>query len=154
MVENNLDRPDGSRQGDIREIAREGDMPENTFHNKGDFRGAAVFQGSTIHNAGQIAGTLSKADSDSRKELQSLLQQLGDALRSVPTEKVQDAEAVSGSAEDLVREASKETPDASRLRSLGQTLVGLAKTVDAAAPAAVSLAGSIVDLVGKINSLG
>jgi hypothetical protein len=33
-------------------------MAENKFENTGDFRGAALFQGSTIHNAGQIAGTI------------------------------------------------------------------------------------------------
>jgi len=36
-------------------------MSGNTFQNTGDFRGAALFQGSTVHNAGQIAGTLKRA---------------------------------------------------------------------------------------------
>src|SRR3954462_3744483 len=31
-------------------------MAENEYHNTGNFSGAAVFQGSTVHNAGQIAG--------------------------------------------------------------------------------------------------
>src|SRR3954453_14726330 len=63
-------------------------MAENVFHNTGDFRGAAVFQGSTIHNAGQIAGTIHNADAGSRDELKALLQQLADALKQVPPDKV------------------------------------------------------------------
>jgi hypothetical protein len=37
----------------------------------GDFRGAAMFQGSTINNAGQVAGTMASADAASREELHS-----------------------------------------------------------------------------------
>lgn len=126
-------------------------MAENKFENTGDFRGAAVFQGSEIRNAGQIAGTIRNADQGSRAELQALLQKLGEHLKEVPPEKVEDAEAVSASAEDLVKEAAKDKPNKSRLRSLGTTLVEMAKAVGSAAPAAVSLAGQIVDLIGKIS---
>jgi|SRR5215469_2715940 len=126
-------------------------MAENKFENTGDFRGAAVFQGSTIENAGQIAGTIRNADQGSRDELQALLQKLGEHLKAVPPEKVEDAEAVSASAEDLVNEAAKDKPNKSRLRLLGTALVEMAKGVGSAAPQAVSLAGQIVDLIGKIS---
>jgi hypothetical protein len=115
-------------------------MSGNTYQNTGDFRGAAVFQGSTINNAGQIAGTLTRADDASRHELQALLQQLQDALKSVPPEKVDDAEAVGASAEDLLKETAKEKPNPSRLRGLGAALIEAAKMVGAAAPAALSIA--------------
>ena len=65
-------------------------MSGNVFNNTGDFRGAALFQGSTINNAGQIAGTITTADTASRDELQALLKQLGEALKPVPPEKVKD----------------------------------------------------------------
>jgi hypothetical protein len=126
-------------------------MAENKFENTGDFRGAALFQGSTIRNAGQIAGTIRSADQGSRAELQALLQKLGEHLKEVPPEKVEDAEAVSASAEDLVKEAAKDKPNKSRLRSLGTALVDMAKAVGTAAPTAVSMAEKIVDLVHKIS---
>src|SRR5262249_20887450 len=88
-------------------------MAENKFENTGDFRGAALFQGSTIQNAGQIAGTIRNANQGSRDELQALLQRLGEHLKEVPPEKVEDAEAVSAGAEDLVKEAAKKKPTAS-----------------------------------------
>ena len=108
-----------------RSLARErprgqDNMSGNTFNNTGDFRSAAVFQGSTINNAGQIAGTIASADAASRDELQALLKQLGDALRPVPPEKVEAAEATASTAEDLVKEAAKDKPNKSRLRSLGE----------------------------------
>jgi hypothetical protein len=130
---------------------RRNSMPKNTFHNTGDFRGAAVFQGSTIHNAGQIAGTIAHADQGSRAELQALLQQLGATLKDVPSDKVEDADAVAASAEDLMKETAKDKPNKSRLRSLGGTLVNMAKAIGAAAPKAVSLAEKIVSLVDKIH---
>jgi hypothetical protein len=129
-------------------------MAENKFENTGNFRRAALFQGSEIRNAGQIAGTIQNADQGARAELQALLQKLGDHLKEVPPEKVEDAEAVSASAEDLVKEAAKDKPNKSRLRLLGIALVDMAKTVGTAAPAAVSLAGKIVDLVEKISGGG
>jgi hypothetical protein len=125
-------------------------MAKNKFENTGDFRGAALFQESTIQNAGQIAGTIRNADQGSRDELQALLQKLGEHLKAAPPDKVEDAEAVSAGAEDLVKEAAKDKPNKSRLRSLGTALVDMAKAVGSAAPQAVSLAGQIVDLVGKI----
>jgi hypothetical protein len=126
-------------------------MAENKFENTGDFREAALFQGSKIRNAGQIAATIRNADQGSRAELQALLQKLGEHLKEVPAEKVEDAEAVSASAEDLVKEAARDKPNKSRLRSLGTALVNTAKAVGTAAPTAVSMAEKIVDLVGKIS---
>jgi ElaB/YqjD/DUF883 family membrane-anchored ribosome-binding protein len=127
-------------------------MAENKFENTGDFRGANVIQGSTI-NAHTIAGTITKADDASRKELQTLIAQLGKVLEATPQEKKEEAEAVSASAEDLMKEASKQIPNKSRLRSLGESLVGMAKTIGAAAPAAITIAEKIVELIGKIHGL-
>jgi hypothetical protein len=132
----------------------EAEMASNTFRNDGDFRGAAVFQGSTIYNAGQIAGTISSASPADRAELQALLTQLEASLKSVPQDKIDDAEAVAASAEDLVKETAKDKPNPSRLRSLGGALVSTAKMVGAAAPAALSIADKVVALVAKIHGLG
>lgn len=129
-------------------------MSGNTFNNSGDFRGAAVFQGSTINNAGQITGTMAGADAASRDELKALLQQLGEALKPVPPEKVEDAEATASAAEALVTEAAKDKPNKSLLRRLGGMLVDTTKAVGAAAPAALSVADKVVALIGKIHGLG
>jgi hypothetical protein len=126
-------------------------MAKGKFENTGNFRGAALFQGSKIQNADQIAGTIRNADQGSRAELQVLLKSLGEHLRKVPPDKVEDAEAVSAAVDDLVKEAAKDKPNKSRLRSLGTALVDMAKTVAAAAPAAVSVAEQIVDLIHKIS---
>lgn len=124
----------------------------NRFENTGDFRGAALFQGSTIQNAGQIAGTIQKADQSSRTELQSLLQKLGEHLNEVPPEKAEEAEAIAATAEDLVKEAAKDKPNKSRLRSLGIALVDFAKAIGSAVPAVIPIAERIVDLVFKITA--
>jgi tetratricopeptide (TPR) repeat protein len=58
-------------------------MAENKFENTGDFRGAALFQGSTIQNAGQIAGTIRNADQGTRDELQALLKKLSEQLNAL-----------------------------------------------------------------------
>ena len=129
-------------------------MSGNTFQNTGDFRGAAVFQGSTIHSAGQIARTLKHADDQSRQELQALLQQLADALKTVPPDRVEDAEAVGASAEDILKESAKDQPNKSRLRSLATAFTATAKTIGAAAPAVLSIADKIVDIISKIHGLG
>jgi hypothetical protein len=129
-------------------------VANNTFQNSGDFRGAAVFQGSTIHNAGQIAGAISAGSPADRAELQALLTQLEATLKPVPSDKVDDAEAVAASAEDLVSETAKEKPNPSRLRSLGGALMSTVETVGAAAPAALSIAERLVTLVGKISGAG
>src|SRR4051794_5842753 len=55
-------------------------MTENKFENTGDFRGAALFQGSTIQNAGQIAGTIRNADQGARDELQACDEGGGDGV--------------------------------------------------------------------------
>ena len=128
-------------------------MADNKFENTGNFAGASVIQGSTIYNAGQIAGTLVKADDASRKQLQALIGQLAETVKAIPPESKDDAEALGASAEDLMKEASKEAPNKSRLRALGESLLGMARTVGAAAPAALSIAGNIVDLVGKVHGL-
>ena len=129
-------------------------MSGNTFQNTGDFRGAALFQGSTIHNAGQIAGTLKNADDQSRQGLQALLQQLADALKTVPPDRVEDAEAVGASAEDILKESAKDQPNKSRLRSLATAFTETAKTIGAAAPAVLSIADKIVGIITKIHGLG
>src|SRR5271163_140916 len=128
-------------------------MSGNTFQNTGDFRGAALFQGSTIHNAGQIAGTLKHADDQSRQELQALLQQLADALKGVPPARVEDAEAVGASAEDILKESAKDQPNKSRLRSLATAFTETVKTIGAAAPAVLSIADKIVGIIIKIHGL-
>jgi hypothetical protein len=129
-------------------------MSQNTFHNTGDFRGAAVFQGSTINNAGQIAGMLANADATSKEALKSLVAQLGEVLKNTPPEEMDDANAAASAAEDLVTEAARSKPNKSRLRLLGEGLVSGVKAVGSAAPAAISIAQNIVDLIGKISGLG
>jgi hypothetical protein len=127
---------------------------DGNFINTGDFRGALVAQDSPIHNAGQMAGTITHAAPADRQKLQSLLQQLADSLSGVPAEKTDDAEAVAASAEDLVKAAAQDKPNPSRLRALGTTLVTTAQQLATAAPAALSIAEKVVGLVAKIHQLG
>ncbi|HEV2546014.1 MAG TPA: hypothetical protein VGU20_01625 [Stellaceae bacterium] len=128
-------------------------MSQHTYNNLGTFHGP-VFQGSTINNAGQIAGTLAGATPASREALQALLQQLGEGLKTVPPEKMDDANATAASAEDLLKEAGKPTPNKSRLRLLGDALLGGARALGSAAPTVISTAQGIVDLIAKIHALG
>jgi hypothetical protein len=129
-------------------------MAENKFENTGNFTSATLIQGSTIYNAGQIAATIGGADEGSRKALQSLITQLGQVLEATPVVQKDEAEAIGTSAQNLMIEAAKRAPNKPLLRSLGTGLVSLAKTVGAAAPAAIAIAQQIIDLVAKIHGLG
>jgi hypothetical protein len=66
---------------------------------------------------------------------------------------VEDAEATGAAAEDLLKEAAKDRPNKSRLRSLGEGLISTAKAIGSAAPAALSIAEKVVELIGKIHDL-
>jgi DNA-binding MurR/RpiR family transcriptional regulator len=62
-------------------------MPES-FTNSGDFRGAAVFEGSTINNTGQIAGTIINENPETLNRLFQAYKEIG-----VSEEKRRQAEA-------------------------------------------------------------
>lgn len=121
-------------------------------HFSGDFRGAVIFNDSTINNAGNIAGTLGGLDESARSDLQSLLGQIAEALNKPPAEKLDDAQAVASASEDFMKEAGQSRPNPKRLAALGKSFIDTAEAVIDFAPSVVGLAEKIVTNVTGIFS--
>lgn len=129
-------------------IMNKGDVKNNNFF--GSIHGSTIFNNSDINNAGIIAGQLTKADENSRADLQQLLKQISDALENGPNEKKYDVEAVASASQDLMIEANKENPNPKRLKSLGNSLIDTAKEVVDFAPSVINLSHKIVEIVNSL----
>ena len=127
-------------------------MTDNRFYNTGDFRGANVFQGSTLKNVGEIVGAKFGESSAKADELRTILDQLNDALSELAPDRPDDAKAIATTAETLVKEAVKDAPNPSLLKVMGDALRSAAQAVISHAPSILPLAERILELIGKIRS--
>ncbi len=87
------------------------------------------------------------------EELQALLQVLKERLRSAPSDKSYEAEAVAAQAAQLIEGATKDKPNRTLLQVLANGLKQTAEFLNDSIPGAVSIAGQIVTLVGRIHGL-
>jgi ElaB/YqjD/DUF883 family membrane-anchored ribosome-binding protein len=108
---------------------------------------------STLNNAQLTAGSLPAGDDSQRKELQSLLQQLQDALPRTSFDKAEQAEDLAAQAKEMVDEAAKAQPNKSRLQRVGEGLKKTADFLKDTVPSTVTIAGQIVSLIGKIHGI-
>jgi cysteinyl-tRNA synthetase len=120
------------------------------FTLSGDFRGSIVNIKSQLHNVQQTVGQIKTDDLDTKKELQSLIQQLSDELAKTPPEKKEAAEAVSETAKALVEQAKAEKPNQTMLQITGEGLKQAAKNLVDVAPAVINIATQIVLAIGRI----
>jgi hypothetical protein len=81
-------------------------------------------------------------------ELRALLIQLGQALKAMPPDQIEVADATAAAAEDLVKAATMDKPNKIRLRLLVEALIYTAKEAGAAAQAALSNAGECPECGG------
>jgi hypothetical protein len=108
---------------------------------------------SSLTNAQLIAGTIPAGDDSQRKKLQELLQQLQDALPKTSFDKAEQAEALATQAKGIVDEAAKAKPNKTTLQLFGQGLKTTAEFLKDAVPSAVTIAGQIVGIIGKIHGI-
>ena len=109
---------------------------------------------STLTNAILTVSAMPVGDEAQKRELKDLLQKLNDALPQTAVEKSAEAEAVAAQAKGLVEEAAKPQPNKPMLQMFGQGLKNTAAFLKDTVPAAVTIAGQITSLVGKIHGIG
>jgi hypothetical protein len=116
----------------------------------GDFRGAIVNIKSTLTNVQQSIGAIQTEDPAARKELETLIGQLSDALAKIPPERQDQAEAVAETAKALVDTAKAEKPNKTMLQITAQGLKQAAHNLADVMPAVMTIAGQIVLSVTKM----
>lgn len=119
------------------------------FNFSGDFRGAVVNIQSRLDQASQCATSL-PADADDRDQLTALLSLLGRELARLPEPEQAVAAQIATRTEELVATAATPKPDRSRLRQLGEAVVGGVKLLGSAGPGVTETAEKIVALVSRI----
>jgi chromosome segregation ATPase len=121
------------------------------FNLSGDFRGAIVNIKSTLTNVQQSIGEIHTTDEMTRKELEALIEQLSEALQTVPAEKQEQAEAVAETAKVLVETAKAEKPNKTMLQISGEGLKQAAQNLAGVLPTVVTIASQIVMSVIKLT---
>ena len=121
------------------------------FNMSGDFRGAIINIKSTLTNVQQSVGEIRTADEAARKELETLIGQLNEALQKVPAEDVEQAQAVAETAKMLVDTAKAEKPNKTMLQISGEGLKQAAQNLAGVMPIVASIAGQIVVAVAKLT---
>ena len=121
------------------------------FNMSGDFRGAFVNIKSTLTNVQQSIGEIHTTDETTRKELEALIEQLSEALQTVPAEKQEQAEAVAETAKVLVETAKAEKPNKTMLQISGEGLKQAAENLAGVIPTVAVIASQIVTTVAKLT---
>ena len=121
------------------------------FNMSGDFRGAIINIKSTLTNVQQSIGDIPSDDETARKELESLIGQLSEALQKVPAEHQEQAQAVAETAKVLVDTAKAEKPNKTMLQISGEGLKQAAQNLAGVMPTVLTIAGQIVMTVAKLT---
>jgi hypothetical protein len=121
------------------------------FDMSGDFRGAIINIKSTLTNVQQSVGDIRTSDETSRKELESLIGQLSEALQKIPAEHQEEAQAVAETAKVLVDTAKTEKPNKTMLQISGEGLKQAAQNLAEVMPTVLTIAGQIIMTITKLT---
>jgi chromosome segregation ATPase len=121
------------------------------FNMSGDFRGAIINIKSKLTDVQQTVGQIQTEDETARKELETLIGQLSEALQKVPAGNEEQAEAVAETAKVLVDTAKAEKPNKTMLQISGEGLKQAAENLAGVMPIVASIAGQIVLAVAKLT---
>jgi hypothetical protein len=121
------------------------------FNLSGDFRGAILNIKSTLTNVQQSIGEIPSTDESTKKELESLVEAMKQALEAAPADKQEEAQAVAESAKMLVDTAKAEKPNRTMIEITGEGLKKAAQNLAEVMPSVVSIATQIVVAVMKIT---
>jgi len=121
----------------------------------GDISNSILNIKSTLTNVQQSIGAIPTNDKDTRAQLESLVEQLSQALASpkVQEAKKEEAEAVAASAQILVETAKAEKPNKTLLQGSGEMLKKAAENLAGVAPSVIGIATQIVTAVLKMKGL-
>ena len=120
------------------------------FNMSGDFRGAIINIKSTLTNVQQSIGEIHSGDETTRKELETLIGQLSEALQKVPAEHQEEAQAVAETTKVLVDTAKAERPNKTMLQISGEGLRQAAQTLAGVMPPVLNIARQIILVVTKL----
>ena len=121
------------------------------FNLSGDFRGSIINIKSTLTDVQQSVGEIHSTDETARKELETLIKQLSEALQKAPAQSQEQAQAVAETAKVLVDTAKAEKPNKTMLQISGEGLKQAAQNLADVMPAVVGIAGQIVMTVAKLT---
>lgn len=121
------------------------------FNMSGDFRGAIINIKSTLTNVQQSIGEIHSGDETARKELESLIGQLSEALEKVPEGHQEQAQAVAETAKVLVDTAKAEKPNKTMLQISGEGLKQAAQNLAGVMPTVVNIASRIVLAIANLT---
>lgn len=121
------------------------------FDMSGDFRGAIINIKSTLTNVQQSIGDIRTDNETARKELETLIGQLSEALQKVPAEHQEQAQAVAETAKVLVDTAKAEKPNKTMLQISGEGLKQAAQNLAGVMPTVLTIAGQIVMTITKLT---
>ncbi len=121
------------------------------FDMSGDFRGAIINIKSTLTNVQQSIGDIRTDNETARKELETLIGQLSEALQKVPAEHQEQAQAVAETAKVLVDTAKAEKPNKTMLQLSGEGLKQAAENLAGVMPTVLTIAGQIVMTIAKLT---
>jgi septal ring factor EnvC (AmiA/AmiB activator) len=119
----------------------------------GDFRGAIINIKSTLTHVQQSIGEIRSDDETARKELETLIGQLSEALQKIPTQNQEQAQAVAETAKVLVDSAKAEKPNKTMLQISGEGLKRAAQNLAEVMPVVATIAGQIVMTVAKLTAV-
>jgi hypothetical protein len=117
-----------------------------SIHIGGSVKGQNVVVGGTQSVQGNLTitvGSMPAASQDVREMLQRQIEQLVEALKTVPADQANEAQEVKMTAEDAVGEASKERPDKKRLELRGNNLKKAAESLNSVTPAVFNIASQV-----------
>jgi len=123
------------------------------FDMSGDFRGAIINIKSTLTNVQQSIGDIRTSDETARKELETLIGQLSEALQKVPAEHQEQAQAVAETAKVLVDAAKSEKPNKTMLQISGEGLKQAAQNLAEVMPTVITIASQIVMSITKLTGV-
>jgi hypothetical protein len=112
--------------------------------------GSNINIGSSLNHVNQNIGTLSGLGNDEKAELESLVNQLADALKAVPPENAQEAEAVAWVADQLVSVAATDKPNKTKVEITRAGLLKAAQDIAAVTPTVLPIAERIAAAITKI----
>lgn len=121
------------------------------FDMSGDFRGAIINIKSTLTNVQQSIGDIRTDNETARKELETLIGQLSEALQKVPAEQQEQAQAVAETAKVLVDTAKAEKPNKTMLQISGEGLKQAAQNLAGVMPTVLTIASQIVMTIAKLT---
>lgn len=116
----------------------------------GDFQGASLNIKSALDHVVQSIGVLPHADNLTKAELQKLVSQLNEALKRVPPERAEEAEAVANMTQSIMNTASSEMPNKTMIQITGEGLRRVAKNIADVTPAVLGIVTQIVTTIVKI----